>query len=779
MAHIVQDRVKVTSISTGTGPMTLLDAVQGFDAFSAVCANNDTMFYCIKLGAQWEVGKGTWTSDNLLYRNISVLNSSNADALVDFASGSKEVFIVDPAFMHAAMTGDVTKPVDSNVTAIGANVISNAKLAKMAALTLKGNFTGALADAQDGNAFAVRTLLDVLPKIVSVSALRALTGAFLDTAVNLLAFYSGGLTGGGPLIYDAADVVTADNGVTVFVDAAGKRWKRALAGAPSLDMAGAIGDGATDNQAQFTACDALGVPVYVPAGIYRLDTYEPTGRYFGEGEILYFGETPNIKLAATPHQINTNVTGDPGGDPDDEGDVAVNRQLNFALGPGVPASFPATAHNNSLFGPLAGANQNGGSRNTFMGGEAGEYNVDGYANVAIGGSAMSRSRYGDRQTAVGSNAMKWAGSDDPVGTLHDFFRQSWRDANTNMVTRNPLVYTDIIGPVTGPSLQVAAADADCDKNVAVGRDALIHIINGEYNVAMGYKAHRNAWNAIGNVAIGRFALSDGLLVQDCIAIGEAAMSDNQKGKFNIAIGVRAMNQLTFLDANVAVGWRAGYSYDGGSTTEATAKAAAANAVFVGYQAGEYMQKGLGNVALGMNALRGDTVSFGTNDFNVAIGQSALVVITTGDRNVAVGRQAGSTITTGGKNALLGQSSGAEITTGSYNIMLGNGAGTGLGNTTSLFIVESNGQRLLHGDIAASQLGIGTAPSSHTLNLVTNLAVAGVRVVDARKTGWSTPAGTATRTSFDTATVTLENLAQRVKALIDDLHSSAGHGLIGA
>jgi hypothetical protein len=237
--------------------------------------------------------------------------------------------------------------------------------------------------------------------------------------------------------------------------------------------------------------------------------------------------------------------------------------------------------------------------------------------------------------------------------------------------------------------------------------------------------------------------------------------------------------LTFLDANVAVGWRAGYSYDGGSTTEATAKAAAANSVFIGYQAGEYVQKGLGNVAVGMNALRGDTVNFGTNDFNVAIGQSALVAITTGDRNVAVGRQAGSTITTGNKNVLLGQSAGAEITTGTFNVMLGNGAGTGMGDTTSLFIVESNGQRLLHGDIANRRLGIDIAPSTHTLNVLTDYAVNSVRVITARKTGWSTPAGTATRTSFDTATVTLENLAQRVKALIDDLHSSAGHGLIGA
>ena len=37
-----------------------------------------------------------------------------------------------------------------------------------------------------------------------------------------------------------------------------------------------------------------------------------------------------------------------------------------------------------------------------------------------------------------------------------------------------------------------------------------------------------------------------------------------------------------------------------------------------------------------------------------------------------------------------------------------------------------------------------------------------------KTGWATPTGTATRSTFDTATVTTTQLAERLKGLIDDL-----------
>jgi hypothetical protein len=62
---------------------------------------------------------------------------------------------------------------------------------------------------------------------------------------------------------------------------------------------------------------------------------------------------------------------------------------------------------------------------------------------------------------------------------------------------------------------------------------------------------------------------------------------------------------------------------------------------------------------------------------------------------------------------------------------------------------------------------------------TEYRVAGTPVVKAQVTGWAAATGTATRTTFDTATVTTAQLAERVKALIDDLGATAGHGLIDA
>lgn len=98
MAHVTADRVKETSITTGTGALTLAGAVTAFQAFSAVCADTDTAYYCATLdsAAQWEVGLGTWGTGNILART-TVLASSNAGAAVNFSPGAKTVFLTIPA----------------------------------------------------------------------------------------------------------------------------------------------------------------------------------------------------------------------------------------------------------------------------------------------------------------------------------------------------------------------------------------------------------------------------------------------------------------------------------------------------------------------------------------------------------------------------------------------------------------------------------------------------------------------------------------------------------
>lgn len=85
------------------------------------------------------------------------------------------------------------------------------------------------------------------------------------------------------------------------------------------------------------------------------------------------------------------------------------------------------------------------------------------------------------------------------------------------------------------------------------------------------------------------------------------------------------------------------------------------------------------------------------------------------------------------------------------------------------------------DAATNNIGISQDPDSHKFSVTGDVAstgaffVDGVQVVSNRQTGWGSPTGTATRTTFATTTVTTEQLAQRLKALIDDLTT---HGLVG-
>lgn len=94
MAHIAADRVKETTTTTGTGALTLAGAATGFRAFSSVMAANDTCFYAIQGGSEWEIGLGTF---NTTLTRTTILASSNAGAAVNLSSGTKDVFITSPA----------------------------------------------------------------------------------------------------------------------------------------------------------------------------------------------------------------------------------------------------------------------------------------------------------------------------------------------------------------------------------------------------------------------------------------------------------------------------------------------------------------------------------------------------------------------------------------------------------------------------------------------------------------------------------------------------------
>lgn len=101
MALNFADRVYETSTTTGTGTLNLAGAANGgYQTFALGVGDGNTCYYCIVNSSadEWEVGLGTVTDStpDTLSRD-TVYDSSNNGNLVNFSSGTKQVFQVDPA----------------------------------------------------------------------------------------------------------------------------------------------------------------------------------------------------------------------------------------------------------------------------------------------------------------------------------------------------------------------------------------------------------------------------------------------------------------------------------------------------------------------------------------------------------------------------------------------------------------------------------------------------------------------------------------------------------
>ena len=121
MALVVKDRVKETTTTTGQGTITLAGAVGGFRSFADI-GNANTTYYAIfdKANNTFEVGVGTYTSSGTTLSRDTVLQTSAGNTTkINFASGSKDVFVTQPAgkavYLNAAGESEIT---DASATAL-------------------------------------------------------------------------------------------------------------------------------------------------------------------------------------------------------------------------------------------------------------------------------------------------------------------------------------------------------------------------------------------------------------------------------------------------------------------------------------------------------------------------------------------------------------------------------------------------------------------------------------------------------------------------------------
>jgi hypothetical protein len=93
---IISDRVKESSLTTGSGVVVFDSAFGGFQSFQTGIGDGNTTYYCIENGVRWEVGQGVYTlSGDTLSRDV-VFDSSAGGAKINL-EGVSTVFCTLPA----------------------------------------------------------------------------------------------------------------------------------------------------------------------------------------------------------------------------------------------------------------------------------------------------------------------------------------------------------------------------------------------------------------------------------------------------------------------------------------------------------------------------------------------------------------------------------------------------------------------------------------------------------------------------------------------------------
>lgn len=107
MSFVVEDFVKETTATTGTGDITLAGTAGRTPArtFASVLADGDTFPYAISAGTEWEVGIGTFHSAGSTFTRTTVERSSNSNAAVSFSAGTKNVDLVLSSRMILNLAG--------------------------------------------------------------------------------------------------------------------------------------------------------------------------------------------------------------------------------------------------------------------------------------------------------------------------------------------------------------------------------------------------------------------------------------------------------------------------------------------------------------------------------------------------------------------------------------------------------------------------------------------------------------------------------------------------
>jgi hypothetical protein len=197
------DRVKETTLTQGTGTLTLQGSFGSFQTFSSGIGSGNTTFYTIENNSQFEIGIGTFNS-NTLSRD-TVLSSSNNNNKINLA-GVSLVFCTYPASKSVFLENGFIKSLspqysgiifpDQTVLTSASGVAGNISLPSGLVYTSGATFTG-LISSPSGNFTSL-----------TVSGIPLLNGGY-DNEIHVSQVDGNDTTGNGDLLNPVASITKA------------------------------------------------------------------------------------------------------------------------------------------------------------------------------------------------------------------------------------------------------------------------------------------------------------------------------------------------------------------------------------------------------------------------------------------------------------------------------------------------------------------------------------------------------------------------------------------
>ena len=346
MTLLIKDRVQEITSSGGTGPILLgTSFIAGYVDIGTAIGNGNTTPYVITdtTNNVYEIGVGQYILANTSLLRLQVLASSNANALVNFVAGPKNVFVDVPA-AYISLTVRGLNQFASTTSANLASIISDAVGTGPLVFANNAVFVGPTIGVATGTSLTLSTALPIASggtnstatptaggagygtgtahaytaagsagQVLTSAGVGAPTWTTPTTAVTTI---SGGTTGLTPASATSGTVtlggtLVASNGGTGVATLTGLVYGNgtaAMSAATAAQVVGVIGATAVTNATNSTACSGLAASATLCNGNYNTTNAQNNGTdgwwrstgsagwystSFGVG--IYATETTNVR----------------------------------------------------------------------------------------------------------------------------------------------------------------------------------------------------------------------------------------------------------------------------------------------------------------------------------------------------------------------------------------------------------------------------------------------------------------------------------------------------